>query len=57
MPQFTIPGITDEQIPDIPIIGAQKLRMKLQGKMYILHCLKTELPIGWNPVFYEYSCL
>jgi len=50
-----MPSITDGQIPNIPINGAQKQMMKLQCKMYILHCLQTEFPIGWNQVAYEYS--
>lgn len=45
-PKFTILSITDEQIPDIPIIGAQEQQMKLQCKMYILHWLTTKFPKG-----------
>lgn len=56
-PKFIIPSITNWQIPDAPITGAQKQRIRLQCERYIFHCLKTELPIGWNQEIYECSCL
>lgn len=53
--EFTIPSITNGQIPNVPITGVQEQRMRLQCKISLSHCLKAELPISWNQEDYEYS--